>query len=776
ALLVPIVWPMVVGLTLVGIDAATFFYPMYSFLGEQLRAGDVPGWNPYQFSGLPFAGDPQSGWMYLPVMLLFTVLPLSAAAKALLVAPLLLAALAAYALARALGIEPLGALTAGVAYGFSGYMQERNACCAVFTGVAAWLPVLILCSELAVRSRSRWARAAWLAGGAWALSQTLALWLGQGAYYTLLVWGVYLAYRVIISPPPRLKSPRARVTTLLVHGASVGVWAGALAAAGLLPRLEFARQSNLSGGYQSAAVEQSVGGLTLLEWLVTMLRPGTGYVGAVAFMTALVALPLVRRRHAAPCWAGLAVASAFLASPEPGLLHRVLYFVLPGFERLHPHHPERISQIFYLCTALLAGAATGPLVRHVRGSVLVLLGVGLLALMLLNVYGHSPLFSILLLSAAALLCVGLVLTGRKAIVSRQQAAGVALLLLLFLDLFAGGRVQLWRGLEATGYSVRQGEPLMRVDLDEYYRPSGAAAFLLGRTSERAERYFGYDPRIRVADVLYRYQFKDPRTGQLLGNNRATLLGLPEVQGYNPLHLTRYDEYMEALNGTAQEYRGSYVLPDGLASPLLDPVNARYLLVPNDPSRSDFMALRRSLPTAYEDNQVVVLERPSALPPAWIVHDVRRTQPGEALRMLSTGAVDPATTALLDGGTIAVQQPPSGTTDVAEVREYEPDRMLVRTTSAADGLLVLSEPYYPAWRAYVDGKPTELYRANHILRAVPVPAGSHEVELRYESWTLQVGLLLSLGAYLALAMVLVLTVRHVWLRRADEHGQEQHREL
>ncbi len=140
-------------------------------------------------------------------------------------------------------------------------------------------------------------------------------------------------------------------------------------------------------------------------------------------------------------------------------------------------------------------------------------------------------------------------------------------------------------------------------------------------------------------------------------------------------------------------------------------------------------------------------------------------------MLSTGAVDPATTALLDEGTIAVQQPPSGTIDVAEVREYEPERMLVRTSSVADGLLVLSEAYYPAWKAYVDGRPTELYVANHILRAVPVPAGNHEVELRYESWTLRVGILVSFAAYSALVALLVLAAWRLRAGRAVQDGRE-----
>src|SRR3954454_15942032 len=53
------------------LDISTFYMPWYAYMGEQLRHFHIPGWNPHNFSGAPFAGDPQSGWMYLPAMLIF---------------------------------------------------------------------------------------------------------------------------------------------------------------------------------------------------------------------------------------------------------------------------------------------------------------------------------------------------------------------------------------------------------------------------------------------------------------------------------------------------------------------------------------------------------------------------------------------------------------------------------------------------------------------------------------------------------------------------------
>ncbi len=89
---------------------------------------------------------------------------------------------------------------------------------------------------------------------------------------------------------------------------------------------------------------------------------------------------------------------------------------------------------------------------------------------------------------------------------------------------------------------------------------------------------------------------------------------------------------------------------------------------------------------------------------------------------------------------------------------------MKTTTGAPGLLMLSEVYYPAWKAYVDGEPAPLYRADHLFRAVPVPAGEHTVELRYESRSLRVGTAISLLTVLAL---LALAAARLWGKRVVE---------
>src|ERR671932_2854929 len=194
-------WDLLSGETILGMDAATQYYPWYYFLGESLWSGSIPAWNPYQFSGTPFAADPHTGWSYLPAMVLFTLLPLVGAAKGLMFLHLLLAGLFTYALARVLGMGIPGAFLAALAYQYSGLFYVQNTCCLQYIGVMAWLPLAILGVELAMRS-SRWSRRGlWWGISGLALSQMLAAWFVQGSYYALLALGGYIAYRTLISPP-----------------------------------------------------------------------------------------------------------------------------------------------------------------------------------------------------------------------------------------------------------------------------------------------------------------------------------------------------------------------------------------------------------------------------------------------------------------------------------------------------------------------------------------------------------------------------------------------
>ena len=82
---------------------------------------------------------------------------------------------------------------------------------------------------------------------------------------------------------------------------------------------------------------------------------------------------------------------------------------------------------------------------------------------------------------------------------------------------------------------------------------------------------------------------------------------------------------------------------------------------------------------------------------------------------------------------------------AEIVRYEDEEVAVALTDSAGGILVLSDTYYPGWRAFVDGVERPILRANHVFRAVVIPAGAQEVVFSYEPNSFRYGLLVSVAA-------------------------------
>ncbi len=97
-------------------------------------------------------------------------------------------------------------------------------------------------------------------------------------------------------------------------------------------------------------------------------------------------------------------------------------------------------------------------------------------------------------------------------------------------------------------------------------------------------------------------------------------------------------------------------------------------------------------------------------------------------------------------------------------EYLPERVTVDVALDAPGVLVLADTWYPGWQATIDGKPAALLRANHLFRALLLPAGQHRVQFEYRPAPLK------LGAGISLAAVLLLLLVAIVGRRAMHRGE------
>jgi hypothetical protein len=204
-------------------------------------------------------------------------------------------------------------------------------------------------------------------------------------------------------------------------------------------------------------------------------------------------------------------------------------------------------------------------------------------------------------------------------------------------------------------------------------------------------------------------FRISSAGLLPGGASAGIVyELEDITGNTPLRLEAFQQFEERV--------GSWRLWQLL--------NVEYVL-----SRRDLDG--PGLERAYEEGEVKAYRVGDPLPRAWIVHQALVANSTRTFELLNAEDFDPRAVAILPPGDAELALP-GGTVpgSAARVVEARPGRMILDVSASDDGLLVVSQPYYPGWRAKVDGEQVALRRVDHMLQGVPVGAGSVRVELSY----------------------------------------------
>jgi hypothetical protein len=197
------------------------------------------------------------------------------------------------------------------------------------------------------------------------------------------------------------------------------------------------------------------------------------------------------------------------------------------------------------------------------------------------------------------------------------------------------------------------------------------------------------------------------------------------------------------------------------------LNARYLIT-SYPLGEDsvFELLWRGVD--YRGREKFVYENPDALPRVFFVDRFEVRKGSGALQMLlNNRRLNVSRIVLLEEAPSV--QPVSSEGATAEITEFRFNEVHVQASLPAAALMVVGEVYYPGWQVEVNGEPGKIIRANHILRAVALPAGEHEVVFRYDMSLLKKSLALSLAtsgvalAMLVFAIVFNLRGRKIWKR-------------
>ncbi|MDW8225888.1 MAG: hypothetical protein RMK93_07730, partial [Bacteroidota bacterium] len=718
-------WPNLTGSRFFWEDFVEQFYPNQVFAARHWARGVIPFWNPYTFCGMPFLADPQVAFFYLPHSLLGLVqlatetLPFWAV-QTLVILHFIAAQWGMFQLGRAFGASTTAALLAGVGYGFSGILTH-HVIHPMIVYHLTWLPWVLLLLKRAVEE-ARWK---WTLIGGLILGMSLHGGHPQTVLYEYLLLSGFAVWLLGMRVWKHGWGP-ARLAEAVRSFVPLSL-AAALFIVQFLPTQELAAHSERTAGQKLEwAAEVSLHPSQLLTLVVPRLFGSTEpsgvqhvpyylpdaryyhywetafYVGIPVLLLAILGMIRRWRTPFGLFWLLVALFSALFALGKHGFLFPLLY-QLPGFSLFRV--PPRL--LFFLTLALCAFAAWGfdELWQHQRQR----------QPLRQLLWGSLPIAAVAFTVSAGLLPT--IVGAPERFVPMLQSEGTVALAITVLTVLVA--VSLWQGwIPPLAAGLSLGVVLLS-DLIHAH-----ASFT--RSPTRPEQFYSLSPVLkqmlqpRPPDTLFRVSMRAD-FGMAMLRNQGLLDSIMLYEGYNQLRLQRRNPPMPTADAT------------------FDLLNIRYQI-----------ALDTSTQRMY------FRERPSALPRAWMVYRARVAPSDSTEAILRRGELQPRLEALVeaDPGLPLPGTVPDSVRHTLRCRVYEHNWQHWEVETAHPGLLCFSEIWYPAWKAFVNGTEVPVLRAYHSLRAIPIPAGSHTVELRYDSSSFRTGAWIS-ALTLALTLVALL---------------------
>jgi hypothetical protein len=321
-------------------------------------------------------------------------------------------------------------------------------------------------------------------------------------------------------------------------------------------------------------------------------------------------------------------------------------------------------------------------------------------------------------------------------------AKILLIFFLTADLF-GNMGFYWKEKTADYFQKTRISEIISSDKDPF------RIFSTGKT-------IAMDTPILVADPSSFNVFKEKHLPSF-----NLIFRLHDVWGIDVIRLKRMDDLYKTFTGA----------PSISATNLIDLYGIKYIIsvtpIEGDPRFELIYARIEGLQGKREDllkgNTIKLYKNRSPLPRAWLVRDFKVLDSKTILSTIAKKEFDPRKEVLLEeepkwekeeiggqhlpagrqGGPPQnrkndVGEPLSGLPLKVEFISETNNRLQLFVKSTENVLLVLSDTYYPGWKAFVDGNPKKIYQANYAFRAVPLNAGTHRVEFIYDPMSFKLG--------------------------------------
>ena len=310
------------------------------------------------------------------------------------------------------------------------------------------------------------------------------------------------------------------------------------------------------------------------------------------------------------------------------------------------------------------------------------------------------------------------------------------------------RSDVWRGLLLVGLALGALYAYLRGKLDARLAAGAVVALVLLDLWSVDKRYLG-EKNFQSESIVD--SFQETPADKLIAQDksldyRVFNLGNPfneartsyfhhSIGGYHGAKLRRYQDLIERQISTNN-------------TGVLNMLNTRYVI----------------LPPQKQGETEQVQQNPGANGNAWFVHELRAVQTPDQEMAALTG-LDTRRVAVVDVSKFPAVKPAVYADSSASIAltDYQPDALTYKYTAAQPATAVFSEIYYAdGWQATLDGQPVPHFRADFVLRAMQLPAGTHEIKFTFEPKEYAIGntvsLISSIGVLLAVAGAVVYGLR------------------
>ncbi len=207
-----------------------------------------------------------------------------------------------------------------------------------------------------------------------------------------------------------------------------------------------------------------------------------------------------------------------------------------------------------------------------------------------------------------------------------------------------------------------------------------------------------------------------------------------------------------IKTTEDLYKAFIGAPSISATRLIDLYGVKYITsvtpIEGDPQFELIDARLEGLEGKREDllkeNTVKLYKNRTPFPRAWLVRNFKVMEAQAILWSMIQREFRPGQEVFLEEEPhtpVSLHKPGTGSVrGQVEILSESNNWIRLLANATEDCFLVLSDTYYPGWKAFVDGNATKIYRADYTFRAIPLNAGTHRVEFVYDPLSFKVGVL------------------------------------